>query len=145
VRKRRLIALGLIAIAAATTAVLQLVTSGGEQRARRISAYAFDSRYQVNDAESRLNERVLQKEMDAERLKGGGEFGVRRTHCVVDPPPPAAQRMLCSLTTVTKEVRREITLTRYYRRKATISIDPASGALTFEITPPRGGQEIVTP
>jgi hypothetical protein len=53
--------------------------------------------------------------------------------------------MLCSLTTVAKEVRRKVTLKRYYRRKATSSIDPASGALSFKISPPRSGQAIVTP
>jgi hypothetical protein len=135
--------LGLIALAA--TAAVLLLSSGRGKRAQRVSAYAFDSRYQVNDAESRLNERVLKQEMDAERLKGGGQFGLRRTHCVVDPPPPSAQRMLCSIVTVTKEVRKDITVTRYYRRKAAISLDPSSGALRFKITPPRAGRAIVTP
>jgi hypothetical protein len=135
-QKKRLVALGVIAIAVATTAVL-LLTSGKAKRATPASSYAFDSLYQTREAESRLGERVLQEEKDGERLRGSGEVRLQRTHCVVDPPPPAAQRMLCSLTTLTKEVRREITLTRYYRRKATISIDPASGALRFKITSPR--------
>jgi hypothetical protein len=143
-QKKRLVALGVIAIAVATTAVL-LLSSGKAKHTTRAGAYAFDSPYQVRDAESRLDERVLQEETDAERLKGSGEFGLKQTHCVVDPPPPAAQRMLCSLTTVTKEVRREITLKRYYLHKATISIDPQSGALSFKITSMRPGRSIVTP
>jgi hypothetical protein len=108
-RKRSLIALGLVAIAVTTTAVLLI--SGEARHTTRASAYAFDSRYQVQDAESRLTERILQEEMSAERLKGSGEFGLRRTHCVVNPPPPAAQRMLCSLTTFTKVERSRVRAT----------------------------------
>jgi hypothetical protein len=132
------------AVAGAASAVLLLIPGNGK-RATPASSYAFDSLYQTREAESGLGQRVLQEEKTAGRLKGSGEVRLRRTHCVVDPPPPAAQRMLCSLTTLTKEVRREITLTRYYQRKATISIDPASGALSFKINPPRPGQTIVTP
>jgi hypothetical protein len=143
-QKKRIIAFGVITIAVSTTAVLLLIP-GKAKRATRASSYAFDSLYQTREAESRLGERVLQEEKTADRLKGGGEVVLRRTHCVVDPPPPAAQRMPCSLTTLTKEVRREITLTRYYQRRATISIDPASGELSLKITSPRPGRAIVTP
>jgi hypothetical protein len=144
--RRKLVigALSLLVLAGATATVLLLISSGDQEHVP-VSAYAFDSRYQVREAESRLDERVLDVETASDRLKGGGEIRLRATRCTVDPPPPAAHQMTCSITTAVKDVRSNVTVTRYNERRASIAIDPSTGALKLSITAPRRGREIVTP
>jgi hypothetical protein len=143
-RKLVLGALSLLVLAGATAAVLLLISSGGQEHVP-VSAYAFDSHYQVREAESRLDERVLDLETESNRLRGGGEVRLRPTRCAVDPPPPAAHRLICSVTTAVKEVRSKVTVVRYYTHRASIAIDPSTGALKLNIAAPRRGREIVTP
>jgi hypothetical protein len=143
-RRLTTVALALLVLAGATAAVL-LLSSGSSKRDQRVSDYAFDSRYQVREAESRLDERVLSEEMTSDRLGGGGEVRLRTTRCVVDPPPPAAQRMICSVTTAVKEVRSKVTVIRYYWRRASVVINRSTGALKLGIAAPRRGRAIVTP
>jgi hypothetical protein len=144
--RRRLVinALSLPVLAGVTTLVLLLISSGGQGRVP-LSAYAFDSRYQVREAESRLDERVLDVETANDRLKDGGEVRLRATRCTIDPPPPAAHRMACSITTAVKDVRSNLTVTSYNERRASIAIEPSTGALKLSITTPKRGREIVTP
>ena len=136
--------LTLLVLAGATAAVL-LLTSDGHKRDQRVSDYAFDSRYQVREAESRLDERVLSEETTSDRLRGGGEVRLRTTRCAVDPPPPATQRMICSVTTAVKEARSKATVTRYYGRRASVAINRRTGALKLAIAAPKRGRAIVTP
>jgi hypothetical protein len=137
-------ALSLLVLAGATAAVLLRISSGGQEHVP-VSAYAFDSHYQVREAESRLDERVLDLETESDRLKNGGEVRLRATRCAIDPPPPAAHRMTCSITTAVKDARSNITVTRYAERRASIAIEPGTGALKLSITAPKSGREIVTP
>jgi Tfp pilus assembly protein PilX len=143
--RRRLVigALSLLVLAGVTIVVL-LISSDGQKRVP-VSAYAFDSRYQVREAESRLDERVLDVETANDRPKDGGEVRLRATRCTIDPPPPAAHRMTCSITTAVKDVGSNLTITRYNERRASIAIEPSTGALKLSITAPKSGREIVTP
>ncbi len=136
-------ALALLVLAGAV-AVLVL-TLRGPGHIQRVRDYAFDSHYQLSEAESRLTERVLDTEMARQELNGGGEVRVRKTRCVVVPPPPAAHRMSCSVTVELKEVRSKITVTRYIEHRASIAIDPNTGALKLDVAAPRRGPKIVTP
>ena len=144
--RRRLVigALSLLVLVGATTVALLLISSGGQERVP-VSAYAFDSRYQVREAESRVNERVLDVETASDRLKDGGEVRLRATRCTINPPPPAAHRLTCSITTAVKDVRSNLTVTRYNERRASIAIEPSTGALKLSVTAPKRGREIVTP
>jgi hypothetical protein len=134
-----------LVLAAAIAIVAFLGVDRGE-RAVPATSYAFDSRYEVNEAESRVNDAILGREKDAQRSQYGGEFGLKSTHCTVSPPPPAAHRMICRVITVSHEVRPKITTTRFYRWSASVRMSPSTGALSLDIHgPSRGSRLLVTP
>jgi hypothetical protein len=119
--------------------MLLLAGCSGFKHVAAPTSYAFDGAYEVKEAEARLNERILNKEMAAERPGGrGGEDGLKTTRCVVSPPPPAAHRMLCTVVTFAKEVRQRISVTHYYRRTATIAARPAQWRANHPYQPPVG-------
>jgi hypothetical protein len=133
-------------ILAAAIAVVAFLGVHHKERFTRPTSYAFDSRYEVDEAEARVNEAILQKELHAQRSRYGGEFGVKTTRCAVSPPPPAAHRLICRVLTVSHEVRPKITTTRFYRWTASVHMNPSTGALSLEIRgPSRGSRPLVTP
>jgi hypothetical protein len=133
-------------ILAAVIAIVAFVGVNQKETATPPTSYAFDSRYEVVEAEGRVNEAILRREMNTQRSKYGGEFGVKTTHCVVSPPPPTANRLICRVLTVAQEVRPRITIARFYRWRVLVRMNPTTGALALEIHGPSDGtRPLVTP
>ncbi len=143
---------GLLSLAALLVAVgllvLFLATGGNGRRSTHAPAggYAFSSRYEVRQAEARLDQTVLRKQLQTPQAgKTSGSLAIESTHCSVRPPAPPGHRLVCRVLTSSREARPKRTVTRSYNWRAVMHVDPRSGALSMRVRGPRLASTNVTP
>lgn len=144
-RKRRSAVLLLASTIVLGVVIFALVTRGGQPKT--VTSYGFDSPYEVRRAEDYVHEVVLRKQEKDESGYTPLESGPGRqsTHCVLDPPPPTADQLVCSVINETRELYSKSKVTRLYRWKATVHINPQTSALLLEVHGPNTSRPTISP
>jgi hypothetical protein len=129
--KRTVFVVGALAVVVAVVCVVLL---GGGKKVKQTppSSYAFDSLYEDRRGETEAGDYAVAhvehyEEANYHPLEASP--GNNSTHCVPEPPPPSARRLVCHGKIVSDLLYAHAKVTRTYLWKATVQVDPGSGAL----------------
>ncbi len=129
----RLIVCGVIIVIIAAVGILVVIGVGGHAKSVPTS-YGFDSPYEINRAESYVNEVILRKEENTEGEGLSEETRIDSTHCVLTTPGPITDGLACSVLVGTHVLYRNAKASRLNRWKATVSMNPRDGELSLTVT-----------
>jgi hypothetical protein len=136
-----------LALAAVLAAILYIGTRHNA-RTKAPTSFVFNSLYEVRRGESYVNELLLAKQLQTFEHRGGhlgGQSGLKTSRCLPTPPPPTTDRLVCNVVTQETFVHSTVTVTHLYRWRATVRVDPTTGALAVALHGPVTSAPTVTP